>query len=45
MVKNIMTVEYGTEVEEAWKIMHSESLSHARDMTEPRRVIGHYHLK
>ena len=26
MVKNILTVEYGTEVEEAWKIMQSEKL-------------------
>ena len=30
MVKNILTVEYGTEVEEAWKIMHErKAQSHA----------------
>lgn len=40
MVKNIMTVEYGTEVEEAWKIMHSEKLKAMPVIDRVRRVIG-----
>ncbi|MGZ8947433.1 MAG: HPP family protein [Methylococcaceae bacterium] len=40
MVKNIMTVEYGTEVEEAWKIMHSEKLKAMPVIDRARRVIG-----
>jgi len=40
MVKNILTVEYGTEVEEAWKIMHSEKLKAIPVIDRARRVIG-----
>jgi CBS domain-containing membrane protein len=40
MVKNILTVEYGTEVEEAWKIMHSEKLKAMPVIDRARRVIG-----
>ena len=40
MVKNILTVEYGTEVEEAWKIMHSEKLKAIPVIDRGRRVIG-----
>ncbi len=40
MVKNILTVEYGTEVEEAWKIMHGEKLKAMPVIDRARRVIG-----
>ena len=40
MVKNILTVEYGTEVEEAWKIMQSEKLKAIPVIDRGRRVIG-----
>ena len=40
MVKNILTVEYGTEVEEAWKMMHSENLKAMPVIDKARRVIG-----
>lgn len=40
MVKNILSVEYGTEVEEAWKIMHSEKLKSMPVIDRARRVIG-----
>ena len=40
MIKNIQTVEYGTEVEEAWKIMQSEKLNAMPVIDRARRVIG-----
>ena len=40
MVKNILTVEYGTEVEEAWKVMHSEKLKAMPVIDRAQRVIG-----
>ena len=40
MIKNIRTVEYGTEVEEAWKIMQSEKLNAMPVIDRARRVIG-----
>ncbi len=40
MVKNILTVEYGTDVEEAWKIMHSQKLKAMPVIDKSRRVIG-----
>ncbi len=40
MVKNITTVEYGTEVEDAWKLMHSEKLKAVPVIDRARRVIG-----
>ena len=40
MVKNILTVEYGTEVEEAWKIMHGEKLKAMPVIDRARRIIG-----
>jgi CBS domain-containing membrane protein len=40
MVKNILSVEYGTEVEEAWNIMHSEKLKAMPVIDRARRVIG-----
>jgi CBS domain-containing membrane protein len=40
MIKNIMTVEYGTEVEEAWNIMHSEKLKAMPVLDRARRIIG-----
>ena len=40
MVTNILTVEYGTEVEEAWKIMHNEKLKAMPVVDRARRVIG-----
>ena len=40
MVKEILTVEYGTEVEEAWKIMHSERLKAMPVIDRAGRVIG-----
>ena len=40
MVKNILTVEYGTEVEAAWSIMHGEKLKAMPVLDKARRVIG-----
>lgn len=40
MLKNIRTVEYGTEVEEAWKIMHKEKLKALPVIDRAGRVIG-----
>ena len=40
MVKNILTVEYGTEVEAAWKIMQREKLKAMPVIDRTRRVIG-----
>jgi CBS domain-containing membrane protein len=40
MVKNSLTVEYGTEVEEAWSIMHGEKLKAMPVIDKARRVIG-----
>lgn len=40
MVKNILTVEYGTEVEEAWKIMQREKLKAMPVIDKAKRVIG-----
>jgi CBS domain-containing membrane protein len=40
MVKNVLTVEYGTEVEEAWKIMHNKKLKSMPVIDKAGRVIG-----
>jgi CBS domain-containing membrane protein len=40
MVKNVLTVEYGTEVEEAWHIMHKNHLKALPVIDRSRRVIG-----
>lgn len=40
MVKNILTVEYGTDVEDAWKIMHNEKLKAMPVIDKSSRVIG-----
>jgi CBS domain-containing membrane protein len=40
MVKNIRAVEYGTDVEEAWRIMHNEQLKAMPVIDRARRVIG-----
>jgi CBS domain-containing membrane protein len=40
MVRNILTVEYGTEVEKAWQIMHSEKLKAMPVIDSAKRVIG-----
>jgi CBS domain-containing membrane protein len=40
MIKNILAVEYGTEVEEAWKIMHREKLKALPVIDKSRRIIG-----
>ncbi|MDD5632417.1 MAG: HPP family protein [Methylococcales bacterium] len=40
MVNNILTVEYGTEVEEAWNIMHNEKLKAMPVIDRAKRVIG-----
>ena len=40
MVKNILTVEYGTDVEEAWKIMQGEKLKAMPVIDRAGRVIG-----
>ncbi len=40
MVKHVLTVEYGTEVEEAWSIMHNEKLKAMPVIDRARRVIG-----
>lgn len=40
MVKNVLAVEYGTEVEEAWKIMQSKGLKAIPVIDRARHVIG-----
>lgn len=40
MVRNVPAVEYGTEVEEAWRIMHNEKLKAMPVIDRSRRVIG-----
>lgn len=40
MVKDILTVEYGTEVEKAWQIMHSHKLKAMPVIDRANRVIG-----
>lgn len=40
MVKRVLTVEYGTDVEEAWKIMHHEKLKAMPVIDRKSRVIG-----
>jgi CBS domain-containing membrane protein len=40
MVRDILTIEYGTDVEEAWKIMQSEKLKAMPVIDRARRVIG-----
>ncbi len=40
MVSGILTVEYGTEVEEAWKLMHREKLKALPVVDRSKRVIG-----
>lgn len=40
MVKNVLSVEYGTEVEQAWHIMHSEKIKAIPVIDKSRRVIG-----
>jgi CBS domain-containing membrane protein len=40
MAKNILTLEYGTEVEDAWKIMHTKKLKAMPVVDRNRRVIG-----
>ncbi|MGZ8172389.1 MULTISPECIES: HPP family protein [Methylobacter] len=40
MVRDVPAVEYGTEVEEAWKIMHQQKLKAMPVIDRARRVIG-----
>jgi CBS domain-containing membrane protein len=40
MVGNVLTVEYGTDVEEAWKLMQRENLKALPVIDKSRRVIG-----
>ncbi len=40
MVRNIATLEYGSEVEEAWQLMHSQHLKAVPVIDKARRVIG-----
>lgn len=40
MTKNILAVEYGTEVEEAWQIMHHKKLNALPVIDKSRRVVG-----
>jgi CBS domain-containing membrane protein len=40
MLRNVTSVEYGTEVEDAWKIMHSQNLKALPVIDKSRRVIG-----
>lgn len=40
MIKNVMAVEYGTEVEQAWEIMRSNRLKAMPVIDRARRVIG-----
>ncbi len=40
MVRNVLTVEYGTEVEEAWQIMLKEHLKAMPVLDRSKRVIG-----
>ncbi|MDP3877103.1 MAG: HPP family protein [Methylobacter sp.] len=40
MVREVLTVEYGTEVEQAWSIMHQQRLKAMPVIDRARRVIG-----
>ena len=40
MVRDVLTAEYGTEVEEAWKIMHKQKLKAMPVIDRAKRVIG-----
>ncbi|MDO9270013.1 MAG: HPP family protein [Methylobacter sp.] len=40
MIRDVPAVEYGTEVEEAWKIMHKQKLKAMPVIDRARRVIG-----
>jgi len=40
MVKGVVTVEYGTEVEDAWQIMHEKGLKALPVIDQAKRVIG-----
>ncbi|MDP2099137.1 MAG: HPP family protein [Methylobacter sp.] len=40
MVREVLTVEYGTEVEEAWNMMHKQKLKAMPVIDRARRVIG-----
>ena len=40
MARNVLSVEYGTDVEDAWKIMHSQNLKALPVTDKSRRVIG-----
>ena len=40
MIKEIITVEYGTEVEQAWEIMRCKKLKAMPVIDRARRVIG-----
>ncbi len=40
MVRDVPVVEYGTEVEEAWKVMHKQKLKSMPVIDRARRVIG-----
>ncbi len=40
MTKDVSAVEYGTDVEEAWKIMHSQKLKAMPVIDRARRIIG-----
>lgn len=40
MLRNVTSVEYGTEVEDAWRIMHSQNLKTLPVIDKSRRVIG-----
>lgn len=40
MTRNVLTVEYGTDVEEAWKIMNTQKLKAMPVIDRSRRVIG-----
>jgi CBS domain-containing membrane protein len=40
MVKNVISVEYGTEVEDAWKLMLAHNLKAVPVLDRARRVIG-----
>ncbi|WP_109867735.1 CBS domain-containing protein [Methylocucumis oryzae] len=40
MVKDIPTLDYGSEVEEAWQLMHNQRLKAVPVIDKARRVIG-----
>jgi len=40
MIREVLTVEYGTEVEEAWNMMHKQKLKAMPVIDRARRVIG-----